>query len=378
MNKPGLECDFLVIGGGIAGASIAYHLCDHGKVLLLEMEEYLGYHSTSRSAALYAQSYGNRVIRALNVASGDFLRNPPQGFTEHPLIQPRGVLMLAREDQLENLHVFFKETIELSPKLKWIDKEEAIGMIPSLRKDYFSSAVFDSESKDIDVNGLHQGFLKGIRNSGGTILTDHPFLKAEKDGKYWKAILEKTHVHTEVLINAAGAWADQVAQNCGIPSIKLVPKRRTAMLFEPPQDIQCKEWPSVVDVDECFYFKPEVEQLLGSPADETPVEPQDARPQDWDLALAVERIEKVLNFSITRATKSWAGLRSFVEDKTPVVGYEPEHPGFFWLAGQGGYGIQTSPSISKILECLITGKKWPEKLKELSINPETLSPKRFL
>ena len=146
MENRGLQCDFLVIGGGIAGASIAYHLCDHGKVLLLEMEEYLGYHSTSRSAALYAQSYGNRVIRALNVASGDFLRNPPQGFTEHPLIQPRGVLMLAREDQLENLHVFFNETIELSPKLKWIDKEEAIGMIPSLRKDYFSSAVLKAVS----------------------------------------------------------------------------------------------------------------------------------------------------------------------------------------------------------------------------------------
>ena len=377
MNKPGLECDFLVIGGGIAGASIAYHLCDHGKVLLLEMEEYLGYHSTSRSAALYAQSYGNRVIRALNVASGDFLRNPPQGFTEHPLIQPRGVLMLAREDQLENLHVFFKETIELSPKLKWIDKEEAIGMIPSLRKDYFSSAVFDSESKDIDVNGLHQGFLKGIRNSGGTILTDHPFLKAEKDGKYWKAILQKTHVHTEVLINAAGAWADQVAQNCGIPSIKLVPKRRTAMLFEPPQDIQCKEWPSVVDVDECFYFKPEVEQLLGSPADETPVKPQDARPQDWDLALAVERIEKVLNFSITRATKTWAGLRSFVEDKTPVVGYEPEHPGFFWLAGQGGYGIQTSPALSKLAAELVLRNNIPDEIQSLGVNSSDLSPERL-
>ncbi|MBI13974.1 MAG: FAD-dependent oxidoreductase [Deltaproteobacteria bacterium] len=377
MVKKGHRCDFLVIGAGIAGASIAYRLSGQGKVLLLEMEEQPGYHSTGRSAALFAESYGNRVIRALTTVSGEFFRNPPAGFADHPLILPRGVLMLAREDQLEKLQIFFHEIQELCPTVKWLEQQETLELVSSLRKDYFASAVLEPESQDIDVDVLHQGFLRGIRNSGGEILTEHKLLKAEKDGNSWKAFLEKTLIHTEILINAAGAWADQVALNCGVAPVSLVPKRRTAMLFEPPHDINCRAWPAVVDVEESFYFKPEGGHLLGSPADETPVEPQDARPQDWDLALAVERIEKALDFPIKSASKTWAGLRSFVADKTPVAGYDPDHPGFFWLAGQGGYGIQTSPALSRVAASLVLKQEFPEEVTALGVNPSDLSPERL-
>ena len=371
------KTDFLIVGAGIAGASVAYHLAAHGKVLLLEMEEQPGYHSTGRSAALYAESYGNRTIRALTTASGDFFKNPPSGFTEHPLINPRGVLMLAREDQLKNLEQFYYETQELCPNVQWLDKKETLKRVPSLQKNYLEAAAFEPESQDIDVNALHQGFLKGLRKLGGQILNEHVLEQAYRSGNSWVIHAGKVQIHSEILINAAGAWADLVAQNCGVTPVNLTPKRRTAMLFEPPEGINCRSWPAVVDIDENFYFKPEGGDLLGSPADETPVEPQDARPQDWDLAVAAERISKALNFPIKRVSKSWAGLRSFVADKTPVVGFDQDHPGFFWLAGQGGYGIQTSPALSRVAAAMILNQEFPPDVSHLGVLAADLSPERF-
>jgi D-arginine dehydrogenase len=249
--------------------------------------------------------------------------------------------------------------------------------VPSLQKDYLEAAVFEPESQDIDVNALHQGFLKGLRKLGGQILNEHALEQAYRSGNSWVIHAGKVQIHSEILINAAGAWADQVAQNCGVAPVKLIPKRRTAMLFEPPEGINCRSWPAVVDIDENFYFKPEGGDLLGSPADETPVEPQDARPQDWDLAVAAERISKALNFPIKRVSKTWAGLRSFVADKTPVVGFDQDHPGFFWLAGQGGYGIQTSPALSRVAAAMILNQEFPPDVSHLGVRAADLSPDRF-
>lgn len=371
------ECDYLIVGSGIAGASAAYNLVRHGKVILLERESQPGYHSTGRSAAVFAESYGPRLIRIMTVASGPFLRAPPEGFAGAPLMHPRGALFVAREDQRSLLEELVAELKELSDDLHLVGVDEALKLCPVLRRDYLALAARDPSVMDMDVNAIHQGYLRGARAKGAEIVTDAEVTALERTGGKWRARTAAGECAAPVLINAAGAWADVVAELAGARKIGLQPKRRTVIIFDAPAGIDMAKFPIAADCSEQFYFKPESGRVLASPADETPVEPQDIQPDEMDVALVTDRVERASTLKIERIFRRWAGLRSFVKDKNPVVGFAPDAEGFFWLAGQGGYGIQTSYAMGLTAASLATGRGLPDAIKEYGLDESDLGPARL-
>jgi D-arginine dehydrogenase len=368
--------DFVVIGAGMAGASAASFLAERGATLLLERESQPGYHTTGRSAALYSEAYGNAAIRALTTGARPFFTAPPSGFAEHPLLTPRGAMFIGRADQLAALDRTAAEASALQPSIRRIDGEGARAICPVLRADYVAGAVLEPEAMDIDVHALHQGFLRGLRARGGQLASDAEVVGLDRASGAWRVRTQAGEFSGRVLVNAAGAWADEVARLAGAAPVGLVPKRRTAIVFAPPADCDISRWPLVVDVDETFYFKPDAGKLLGSPADETPSPPCDAQPEELDVALAVERIQQAAELPVARIERRWAGLRSFVADKTPAVGFDDGLDDFFWLAGQGGYGIQTAPALARLAAALIAGDGVPADLAALGVSERALHPSR--
>lgn len=364
--------DFVVIGGGIAGASLAYWLAEKAGVRVLERESFFGYHSTGRSAATYFRNYGNDVVRSLTRASRGFFDRPPDGFAEHPLLTPRGCLYVARRDQLQALDDVQAESA-LSQRLT---PAQTRARLPILREDYMAAGLFDAALSDIDVDLLHQGFLRGARQRGADLRTDAPVNAIERRGSGWRVTAAGENHDCAIVVNAAGSWAEQVGAMVGAASIGLHVLRRTAMLLDPPAGLDLAQWPFVVDVDQQFYFKPEGVKLLLSPADQAPVEPQDARPEELDLAVAVDRLQRAADFPVTRISKSWAGLRSFVADRSPVVGYDRSAPGFLWLAAQGGFGIQTSPAMGRLATALALGEAIPDDIAKAGVDAALVGPGR--
>ncbi|MGQ9365836.1 NAD(P)/FAD-dependent oxidoreductase [Azospirillum sp. A39] len=374
--------DFLIVGAGIAGASVGYELAVHGRVALLEREGQAGYHATGRSAALYTQTYGPPAIRALTVASRGFYDAPPAGFADHPLLTPRGVLLVGRPDQTAALDAAFAEGRRLTPTVARLDAGEARARAPWLRPDYAAGAVAEPEAMDIDVHALHGGYLRGLKARGGRLVVDAGVTALERRGELWEAATPAGRFAAPVLIDAAGAWADRVAELAGVRPIGLVPKRRTVVVFDPVFAAGepvggLPSWPMVIDVDEQFYAKPDAGRLLASPADETPMEPCDVQPEEWDVAVAVDRVERAARFQVRRVLHRWAGLRSFVADKVPVAGYDPAAPGFFWLAAQGGYGIQTAPALARTAAALALGRGVPDDVAALGVAAADLGPERL-
>ncbi len=386
------RADFLIIGGGMAGASAAYELAAHGSVVVLERESQPGYHSTGRSAALYTQTYGHPTVRALTVASWDFYTNPPDGFSEHPLLTPRGVLLIGRADQTAALERDFTEGRRLTPSVERLDAAQALARAPFLRTDYVAGAVWEPEAMDMDVHAIHTGYLRGLKARGGRLVTDAGVQALARRDGLWVAETPAGSFAAPVLVNAAGAWADVVAELAGVRPLGLVPKRRTALTFDPVfadpaiTDPAITDptwaagldgWPMVIDVDEQFYVKPDAGRLLLSPADETPVEPCDIQPEELDVAIAIDRLEQAARFSVRRIAHKWAGLRSFVADKVPVAGFDGDVDGFFWLAGQGGYGIQTAPAMGRTAAALATGGSLPAGVAALGVRAGDLAPSRL-
>ncbi|MBP2303156.1 NAD(P)/FAD-dependent oxidoreductase [Azospirillum picis] len=373
--------DFLVVGAGIAGASAAYELAAKGTVLVLERESQPGYHSTGRSAALYTQTYGPAPIRALTVASWDFYTRPPAGFAEHPLLTPRGVLIIGRDHEAARLDEEFEQGRRLTPSVERWDRARVLDRAPFLRADYAVGGVWEPDARDIDVHALHQGYLRGLKARGGRVATDAEVRAlAHRDG-LWIADTTAGSFAAPVVVNAAGAWADELARLAGVATVGLVPKRRTAITFDPvfadPADKAGLDgWPMVTDIAETFYVKPDAGRLLASPADQTPVAPCDVQPEDIDVAETVDRLEQAARFTVRRLAHRWAGLRSFVADKVPVVGFSPDAEGFFWLAGQGGYGIQTAPAMGRVAAGLATGAGLPDDVRSLGLSEADLSPAR--
>lgn len=371
------EYDYLIVGSGIAGASVAYHLAQGAKVVILEREDQPGYHSTGRSAAVFAESYGPRLMRVMTVASGPFLRTPPDGFASGPLMHPRGALFVAREDQRGFLEGLVKELRELSDDLALVDVDAALKLCPVLKKSYLAAAAHDPTVMDMDVNAIHQGYLRGARAKGAAVVTNAEVTALERKSGKWLCTTKAGAFAAPVLIDAAGAWADAVADLAGVRKIGLQPKRRTVIIFDAPPGVDFAKSPVAADCSEQFYFKPESGRVLASPADETPVEPQDIQPDELDVALVVDRLEKASTLKVGRILRRWAGLRSFVKDKGPVVGYAPDADGFFWLAGQGGYGIQTSYAMGQTAASLAAGRGLPDAVKGYGIGESDLGPARL-
>ncbi len=369
--------DFVIIGAGIAGASAAYELASDSKVIVLERESQPGYHTTGRSAALYTEVYGNRVIRAITSASRAFFEAPPQGFAEHPLLTPRGTLLIGRGDQEASLAMALEEGTRTVDSVSMIGANDVAMKVPFLKPGYAKGAVWEPDARDMDVHAIHQGFLKGLRARGGKVITDAEVLGLSSSGGDWTVETRAGTFRAPVVINAGGAWADVVAKMAGARTVGLVPKRRTAFTFDVPAGTHVEKVPAVIDVDETWYIKPESGRLLGSPADETPSEPCDAQPEELDLAIAIDRIEQAIAFGIGRLHSKWAGLRSFVADKTMVAGFAKKTPGFFWLAGQGGYGIQTCPGMARIAAELARGRSFPQEVADRGVDASDLSPDRL-
>jgi D-arginine dehydrogenase len=368
--------DFAVIGAGIAGASAAYELQAHGRVVLLEREALPGHHTTGRSAAVLVQNYGNDVVRRLTQASRSFFEEPPEGFAPHPLVFDRPVLFIGRADQRGRLEAERRSGEELGVEVRPLDVAGARSLCPVLREDYLEGGLLEPGARGIDVAGTLDGFLRGLRARGGTVRTRAEVVRLEPVGEAWEVEAGGEIYRVSAVVNAAGAWCDEIGRLAGARPVGLRPLRRTVITFDGPSGQDFGSWPTVVDVDEQFYFEPEGAQILASPADETPSEPCDAVPEDYDVALAADRIQRATTLEIRTIRQRWAGLRSFVADRAPVIGADPDLVGFFWLAGQGGFGIMTSPAVARTAASLIVRGSIPPDVSSLGLTPEQLSPAR--
>ncbi len=373
--------DFIVIGAGIAGASAAYALLDTSskplKVLLLERENAPGYHSTGRSAALFSETYGHPVISGLTRLSRPFFNSPPAGFAEHPILTPRGVMLVGDSRQakeVEDLYNTFKDDVA---GLKHISGDEAVLLNPALRKDAIHSAMFESNAMDMDVNGLHQGFLRGFKAKGGEVLNRAEVSALKRKGNLWTVTTREGDFQGGTIINGAGAWVDEVAKMADLSPLGFIPKRRTAFTFKGPEDLDLSKSPMVVNVNEDYYFKPDAGVVIGSPADETPVPPCDVQPEELDIAMAIDSLQRNTIFEITHILTKWAGLRVFAPDKVPVVGPDPQDESFVWVAGQGGYGIMTSWGMARATALMALGCDLSDDFKNVGVPMEALLPRRF-
>ncbi len=372
-----IESDFIVIGAGIGGTSAAYRLSADHRVSVLEMEAQPGYHTTGRSLAMYTEAYGPRAVRTLAKASYAFLTDPPPGFSDRPLSRRSGFMFIAREDQHASLARALEEARSLSPAIHAIARAQAVSMVPVLREDYVHSAFLDPGTLSLDVDAIHQGYIRGMKRNGAGIHCNCEVREAEWDGERWSVETPQYRFAAPVVVNAAGAWADDVGRHFGARPIGLQPKRRTVIAFAPPVHVSATDrWPFVFDTDEEFYFKLDAGTVLASPADETPVPAQDVQPEDLDVAVTVDRIERASTLQVGRIIRKWAGLRSFVPDSVPVVGFDAYTPGFFWCAGQGGYGIETSWAMGEVSAALAAGGTLPAHLMDAGLTETDLAPGR--
>ncbi|EDM31483.1 oxidoreductase, FAD-binding protein [Roseovarius sp. TM1035] len=343
--------DVIVIGGGIAGISAAAELARGGAdVLVLEMEGQIGYHATGRSAAIFIRNYGNATLRALNAVAEPIFEQPGE-ISDQPLLSPRGELMVASEEELPILDAY----LDGSTGIDRLTGKEAAEIVPILRADRIAGAMIERGARGIDVDRLLQGYARMLRARGGRIVTGAVVTGLSHRAGLWQVKTAQEQHSAPIIINAAGSWADEVSALAGVPRAGLQPYRRSAAIIPTPQGYETEHWPIFGSIAETWYAKPEAGKLMVSPADEDPVEPHDAWADDMVLAEGLHRFEQAVSVPVTRVEHSWAGLRTFAPDRTPVVGFDPRATGFFWLAGQGGYGVQTAPALSRLTAALIAG-----------------------
>ncbi len=366
---------FLIVGAGVAGASAAARLAPLGATLVLEAEDQPGYHATGRSAATYIDTYGAPTVCAATRASRSFFWSPPQGFADHALVRPIPELCLARPEQADALAAH----LATHPDLRPLGAAEIRRMCPILRSEVDWSGALNDRVAELDVDAILQGYLKLARAAGADLVTGARVAAlAPRPGGGWRVATAAGGFEADVVVNAAGAWAGEVGRLAGLGDLGLTPLRRTAIRIDPAMRDGLADWPFVVDVDERFYFKPDAGGLLLSPGDETPSEPCDAQPDELDVAYAVQAFEDATTEQVRRVAHRWAGLRTFAPDRVPVVGMDPRADGFFWLAGQGGYGIQTSPALSETAAALINEGRLPQALRAEGVSEADLGPGRFL
>jgi D-arginine dehydrogenase len=359
------EFDIIVIGAGIAGASVAAHLAETQRVAICEMEERPGYHTTGRSAAAYEPNYGPPAILALTRAARPH-------FDAGGFLTPRDTMFYMAEGQEQA----FERLMTVQQGMAEISPAEARRRFPLLREGYAKRAVLDTGTADIDVDLLHQSYLRLFRQRGGELHCDHPVIALERNGQ-WTVRTKGETIRARIIVDAAGAWGDVVAEMAGRRRVGLQPKRRSMAVVPGPEGVDVMRWPHVGDVGETWYMKPQSGKLMISPADATPVDPHDAYADDMSLAEGIDRFQQAIDCEVTRVERTWGGLRSFVPDGNPVVGYDAKEDGFFWLIGQGGYGIQSSPALSRLAAALVRGDAAPQDIVDEGLDLAEVSPKRF-
>ncbi len=369
--------DAVVVGGGIAGASAAYALAEAMGVVLVEREDRYDHHTTGRSAAVFTEAYEYGVPQALAVASRAFLEQPSPDVAEQSVLRQQPLLLIGTEAQVPRVAAVLAAARRFVPSATALGPEEARQLCPVLRPGYVAAAALEPEAASIDVHALHEGYLRGARRRGAETRTGCGVVRIDRRGDGWRVTCEGgEQVEARLVVNAAGAWADRVAALAGAAPVGLQPYRRTAFTFAAPDGFDPRRLPMVIDADERFYFEPEGDGFLGSLAEETAMEPHDVRPDEADVALAIERIQAATIMTIRHVRSAWAGLRSFVADRHPVIGEDPDVPGFYWLAGQGGFGIMTSPAAARALAGLVVDGRVPADLAELGVTAAGLSPAR--
>ncbi|MXX44216.1 MAG: FAD-binding oxidoreductase [Acidimicrobiales bacterium] len=366
--------DVVVVGGGIAGISAAYALGQDGaRVAVVEREATLTAHSTGRSAAQFLASYGEPANRRLSAASRAFLDSDADGLADSAVLIPRNVLWVAPDGFEGHLQERIEANQVTVTECELLDVERTVAICAALDPEWLAGGVIEYGGFDIDVAGLHQAYVRGARAEGVTILRERGVRELRQQGSDWRVETSEGRLSCSVVVNAAGAWADELAAVAGAQAVGMRPLRRTIFTFSTSFDAE--DWPLVIAADESFYFKPEGPgQLLGSPADEHLDGPCDARPREVDVARGIEAVNQATRLDIRSIRSKWAGLRTFAPDRVPVVGFDPVVPGFFWCAGQGGTGIQTAPAISTLAAALISGENPPEDVAALA---SLLSPQRF-
>jgi D-arginine dehydrogenase len=364
--------DILVIGGGIAGLSAAAALSAHAKVTVLEAEEQIGFHSSGRSATMLHYALGDRLVRALTLASRPFFDDPPEHFSEVPIGRRMPVLVFAREDERSALDALSDE-LSLFAELERLDSGGVHALCPLLNADQ-CHGIADRNGVRLDPHALLQGNLRALRSRGGELRTEARIARIERSSGCWTVTSDRGETfRAPLLVNAAGSWADEVAVLAGVPPLGLEPKRRTIITFDAPPGTDLEPLPFAKTVGDELYFAPESGRLFACPMDEVPSEPCDSQPDEYEIALAADRMEQRTVVRVGRIHSKWAGLRTFTPDRHPAVGFAPQVEGFFWLAGQGGFGLQTSPAMSEITASLIAGSPWTV----TDVSAEDLTPGRF-
>ncbi len=369
--------DFIVVGSGMAGASIAYELSERGAtVTVLEAEECAGYHTTGRSAAFYMVGYGNDVVRGITLSSEDFYNNPPVGFCDYPLLKPLGAMYIAKPEQLPQLKDVHHHVSQVLENVALVDEAFVYDKVPEL-KTGVEAGFWEPNSREIDVASLLEGYIKFAKRSGATFVYNAGVTGLKRDAEQWRVKTAKGEFFGKNVVNAAGAWGDKLCAMAGAQPVGLEPKKRTVCIAKAPENLDVHRWPLTIDIDESFYFKPESGNILITPADEIPSEPMDVYADDIDVATGVARFEDAMDVKVTTLKRQWAGLRTFVPDRSPVVGYDTSVKGFFWLAGQGGYGIQMAPALAKLAASLALGGGVPTFMKKHGVNAGAVSPARY-
>lgn len=372
--------DVIVVGAGMAGASVGWQLAQAGRqVLVLERESQPGYHTTGRSAALFEEHYGPLQVQALTRASRAFYEQPPAGFTDYPILHSRGVMYVGTAAQKALIDAAYAEAVKHSPDAQRLDGDALRALVPVLN-DSIVDGFVDDGARDIDVHALHQGFLRGMRQAGGQLWCNAEVSALALDGarRTWTVTLaDGRTAQARTLVNAAGAWADHIGELAGARAMGLVPARRSAFTFPVPEGLDATHWPAVISADERFYFKPDAGQLLGSPANADATYPHDVQPEEEDIATGIWNIEQATTLSIRRPSHTWAGLRSFVADGEMVIGWDSHVPEFFWVAAQGGYGIQSAAGYSLLARNLLLAEPVDEQLLRQGVQTELLAPARL-
>jgi len=360
------EFDIVIVGGGIAGASLGAEVVGARRTLIVEAEEQCGYHSTGRSAAFYLESYGGPQVAQLTLASHAFLDSPPADFSERGFLRTRGDLHLTRGDL---------PMLPPGVETRVVERAELERLLPGIKPEW-RRALLEPGCADIDVASLHSAYLRQFRRSGGAVQTGARLVSARRSEDAWQVQLESgATLRAGIIVDAAGAWADAVAIACEVAPLGIAPKRRTMVQLRVGRS-GLRELPLVDDADGTFYFKGEGDSSIWlSPHDEIPADACDAAPEEIDVATAIARFEEVVDWPVERVERSWAGLRSFAPDRLPVYGFDTAAPRFFWCAGQGGFGIQTSPAAAKLAAALLLDEA-PDPM-VVDIDPETFSPRRF-